>query len=214
MPSLWSVHLTWVNALRRFVAVSLNLTWFQIVNSARVRRIFKIIWACHLLVITSAKLSLQMAVAASNKSSSKPALSYPDLEEQALQFILDCCEPNIEKYTKYLEVMSFPWHLLHSTTSHKILTICYPIIFFDPVILWWMLLYTNHCDQFLVWTDNVSGWRWLSRSFNECKASQQNITAKTNSKRSVHQWTENPVSYTICKSVNLIDFVCSSCFNS
>jgi len=52
-----------------------------------------------------------MAVAACNKSSSKPGLSYPDLEEQALQFILDCCEPNIEKYTKYLEVMSFPWHL-------------------------------------------------------------------------------------------------------
>ena len=70
-----------------------------------------------------------MAVAASNKSSSKPGLSYPDLEEQALQFILDCCEPNIEKYTKYLEVMSFPWHLLHSTTSHKILTICYLINF-------------------------------------------------------------------------------------
>lgn len=45
----------------------------------------------------------EMAVAASNKSSSKPGLSYPDLEEQALQFILDCCEPNIEKYTKYLE---------------------------------------------------------------------------------------------------------------
>ncbi|EES07338.1 hypothetical protein BDA96_04G272300 [Sorghum bicolor] len=45
----------------------------------------------------------EMAVAASNKSSSKPRLSYPDLEEQALQFILDCCEPNIAKYTKYLE---------------------------------------------------------------------------------------------------------------
>ncbi|KAL6911402.1 hypothetical protein ACP4OV_000207 [Aristida adscensionis] len=46
----------------------------------------------------------EMAVAASNKSSSKPGFNYPELEEQALQFILDCCESNIAKYTKYLEV--------------------------------------------------------------------------------------------------------------
>ncbi|PWZ21277.1 hypothetical protein Zm00014a_019603 [Zea mays] len=45
----------------------------------------------------------EMAAAASNKTSSKPGLNYPGLEEQALQFILDCCESNIEKYTKYLE---------------------------------------------------------------------------------------------------------------
>lgn len=45
----------------------------------------------------------EMAAAASNKSSSKPEISYPQLEEQALQFILDCCESNIAKYTKYLE---------------------------------------------------------------------------------------------------------------
>lgn len=45
----------------------------------------------------------EMAVAASNKSSSKPAVNYPELDEQALQFILDCCESNITKYTKYLE---------------------------------------------------------------------------------------------------------------
>jgi hypothetical protein len=89
---------------------------------------------CH-LVITSAKLSLQMAAAASNKTSSKPGLNYPDLEEQALQFILDCCESNIEKYTKYLEVTSFPCHLLRTTTSHKILTICYPIIIIIVIII-------------------------------------------------------------------------------
>ncbi|KAF0908880.1 hypothetical protein E2562_030184 [Oryza meyeriana var. granulata] len=32
----------------------------------------------------------EVAVAASNKSPSKPGLNYPELEEQALQFILDC----------------------------------------------------------------------------------------------------------------------------
>ncbi|CAL5019316.1 unnamed protein product [Urochloa decumbens] len=45
----------------------------------------------------------EMAVAASNKNSSKPGFNYPELEEEALQFILDCCESNIAKYTKYLE---------------------------------------------------------------------------------------------------------------
>jgi hypothetical protein len=47
-----------------------------------------------------------MAVAASNKGSSKPAVQYPELDEDALQFILDCCESSIKKYTKYLEVRS------------------------------------------------------------------------------------------------------------
>ncbi|KAI4963398.1 hypothetical protein ZWY2020_014151 [Hordeum vulgare] len=45
----------------------------------------------------------EMAVAASNKGSSKPAVNYPELDEQALQFILDCCESSIKRYTKYLE---------------------------------------------------------------------------------------------------------------
>jgi hypothetical protein len=48
-----------------------------------------------------------MAVAASNKSSSMPGFNYPELEKQALQFILDCCESNIAKYTKFVEVISF-----------------------------------------------------------------------------------------------------------
>uniref|UniRef100_A0A0D9VKG0 SET domain-containing protein n=1 Tax=Leersia perrieri TaxID=77586 RepID=A0A0D9VKG0_9ORYZ len=47
----------------------------------------------------------EMAVAASNKSPSKPGLNYPELEEEALQFILDCCESNIAKYTKFLEIL-------------------------------------------------------------------------------------------------------------
>jgi len=45
----------------------------------------------------------EMAVAASNKNSTKPGFNYPELEEWALQFILDCCESNISKYSKYLE---------------------------------------------------------------------------------------------------------------
>lgn len=57
-------------------------------------------------------LFVQMAVAASNKGSSKPAVNYPELDEQALQFILDCCESSIKKYTKYLEVRSCLRHIL------------------------------------------------------------------------------------------------------
>jgi len=45
----------------------------------------------------------EMASAASNKTNTNKALNYPELEEQALQFILDCCESNIPKYTKFLE---------------------------------------------------------------------------------------------------------------
>lgn len=45
----------------------------------------------------------EMAVAASNEGSSKPPLDYPELDEEALQFILNCCESSIKKYTKYLE---------------------------------------------------------------------------------------------------------------
>lgn len=45
----------------------------------------------------------EMAAAASNKTSSKKELRYPEIEEQALQFILDCCESSINKYTDFLE---------------------------------------------------------------------------------------------------------------
>jgi len=58
-----------------------------------------------------------MAVAASNKNSTKPGFNYPELEERALQFILDCCESNISKYSKYLEVTSFFMSFLAEHTS-------------------------------------------------------------------------------------------------
>lgn len=46
---------------------------------------------------------LQMAAAASNKTTSKKDNRYPEIEEDALQFILDTCEESISKYTKFLE---------------------------------------------------------------------------------------------------------------
>lgn len=45
-----------------------------------------------------------MAAAASNKTPSKKDIRYPELEEQALQFLLDSCESSISKYTKFLQV--------------------------------------------------------------------------------------------------------------
>ncbi|KAM0063103.1 putative [Ribulose-bisphosphate carboxylase]-lysine N-methyltransferase [Helianthus debilis subsp. tardiflorus] len=45
----------------------------------------------------------EMASAASNKKASNKELKYPELEEQALQFILDSCESSISKYTKFLQ---------------------------------------------------------------------------------------------------------------
>ncbi|CAK9151855.1 unnamed protein product [Ilex paraguariensis] len=45
----------------------------------------------------------EMAAAASNKTSSKKDIRYPEIEEQALQFILDACESSISKYTKFLQ---------------------------------------------------------------------------------------------------------------
>jgi len=44
-----------------------------------------------------------MAAAASNKTTSKKDLRYPEIEEQALQFILDSCESSISKYNKFLQ---------------------------------------------------------------------------------------------------------------
>lgn len=43
----------------------------------------------------------EMAAVASSKSTSK--ITYPELEEETLQFILECCESSISKYTKFLE---------------------------------------------------------------------------------------------------------------
>ncbi|KAG6572214.1 Ribulose-1,5 bisphosphate carboxylase/oxygenase large subunit N-methyltransferase, chloroplastic, partial [Cucurbita argyrosperma subsp. sororia] len=45
----------------------------------------------------------EMAAAASNKSTTTKDLNYPDIEEEALQFILDSCETSISKYNKFLQ---------------------------------------------------------------------------------------------------------------
>lgn len=45
----------------------------------------------------------EMAAAASNKTTSKKDLIYPELEEEALQFILDSCESSISKYSKFIQ---------------------------------------------------------------------------------------------------------------
>ncbi|KAM3684515.1 hypothetical protein ACB094_11G052200 [Castanea mollissima] len=45
----------------------------------------------------------EMAAAASNKNTTKKDLRYPEIEEQALQFILDCCESSISKYNRFLQ---------------------------------------------------------------------------------------------------------------
>ncbi|RWW30909.1 hypothetical protein BHE74_00004303 [Ensete ventricosum] len=47
-----------------------------------------------------------MAAASSNGTASKMGIKYPELEEKALQFILDCCESSISKYTKFLELIT------------------------------------------------------------------------------------------------------------
>ncbi|CAB4305010.1 unnamed protein product [Prunus armeniaca] len=45
----------------------------------------------------------EMAAAASNKSTTKKDLRYSEIEEEALQFILDSCEVSISKYNKFLQ---------------------------------------------------------------------------------------------------------------
>ncbi|KAK4279066.1 hypothetical protein QN277_016824 [Acacia crassicarpa] len=45
----------------------------------------------------------EMAAAASNKTTVKKDLRYPEIEEQALQFILDSCETSISKYKRFLQ---------------------------------------------------------------------------------------------------------------
>lgn len=46
----------------------------------------------------------EMAAAASNKNTTKKDFRYPEIEEQALQLILDSCESSISKYNKFLQV--------------------------------------------------------------------------------------------------------------
>ncbi|KAH7533519.1 ribulose-1,5 bisphosphate carboxylase/oxygenase large subunit N-methyltransferase, chloroplastic isoform X2 [Ziziphus jujuba] len=58
------------------------------------------------LVVSPPSMSRQfeeMAAAASNKTSTKKDLRYPEIEEEALQFILDSCESSISKYNKFLK---------------------------------------------------------------------------------------------------------------
>lgn len=45
----------------------------------------------------------EMAATAAGKTKSRTRIIYPVLEEQTLQFILDCCELSISKYSKFLE---------------------------------------------------------------------------------------------------------------
>lgn len=45
----------------------------------------------------------EMANAASNKITSKKDIRYPEIEEDAMQFILDACESSISKYSKFLQ---------------------------------------------------------------------------------------------------------------
>lgn len=45
-----------------------------------------------------------MAAAASNKMTSKKDIKYSEIDEQALQFILDSCESSISKYSRFLQV--------------------------------------------------------------------------------------------------------------
>lgn len=45
----------------------------------------------------------KMAAIASNKTGSKKDIRYPELDEEALQFILDSCEASISKYSKFLQ---------------------------------------------------------------------------------------------------------------
>lgn len=45
----------------------------------------------------------EMAAAASSKTTIKKDIRFQEIEEQALQFTLDCCESSISKYNKFLE---------------------------------------------------------------------------------------------------------------
>lgn len=45
----------------------------------------------------------ELAAAASNKTGAKKDIRFPELDEQALQFLLDNCEASIAKYSKFLQ---------------------------------------------------------------------------------------------------------------
>lgn len=56
----------------------------------------------------TASICLQLAAAASNKTTTKKDMRFPEIEEQALQYILDSCELSISKYSKFLQVNILP----------------------------------------------------------------------------------------------------------
>lgn len=45
----------------------------------------------------------ELAAAAANKTAGTKDMRFPELDEQALQFILDICEASIAKYSKFLQ---------------------------------------------------------------------------------------------------------------
>lgn len=45
----------------------------------------------------------ELAAAASNKTTTRKDMRFPEIEEQALQYILDSCESSISKYSKFLQ---------------------------------------------------------------------------------------------------------------
>lgn len=45
----------------------------------------------------------KLAAAASNKTTTRKDMRFPEIEEQALQYILDSCESSISKYSKFLQ---------------------------------------------------------------------------------------------------------------
>ena len=87
------------------------------VSPPSMRGQFEEVWLLHLLNFWMKNLwpsfnvvgdSLeQMAAAASNKTTVKKELRYPEIEEQALQFILDSCETSISKYKRFLQARNY-----------------------------------------------------------------------------------------------------------
>ncbi|KAG0469038.1 hypothetical protein HPP92_018366 [Vanilla planifolia] len=56
------------------------------------------------LIVSPSEMSKQfdeIASVAAGKSKSKAGIKFPELEEQALQYILECCESSISKYSKF-----------------------------------------------------------------------------------------------------------------
>ena len=105
-----------------------------------------------------------MAAAASNKTTTKKDLRYPEIEEDALQFILDSCESSISKYNKFLQVREY---------------------FFKKLLTWLpksvMILYQNSPN-----TLSLSG-KWINGfGCDISKATQPKTVSETVSSRLVY----------------------------